>query len=282
MRIDQFIYHSSQLIESSEAGDSARLDAELLLAKVLNKSRSYFYSHPEYLLSDKQLEMARGLVELRCQGRPIAYLQGQKEFWSLSLAVNDSVLIPRPETEMLVEFAIQLDLPANASVVDLGTGSGAIALALASEKKSWQITAVEYIDAALKVAKHNIEMTAAKDFSVLHLIQASWLSAFAEHSFDLVIANPPYIDYHDPHLKQGDVRYEPSTALVSNEQGLADIKSIALQSTHCLRPGGYLIMEHGCDQSQQVKEILNNNDFIGVQCHRDLSDNFRFVSAMKK
>ena len=155
-------------------------------------------------------------------------------------------------------------------------------MALASEKKSWQITAVEYIDAALKVAKHNIETAAGKDFSALHLIQANWLSAFARHSFDLVIANPPYIDYHDPHLKQGDVRFEPSTALVSNEQGLADIKSIALQSTHCLRPGGYLIIEHGCDQSQQVKEILNNNDFIEVQCHRDLSDNFRFVSAIKK
>ena len=282
MRIDQFIYHSSQLIDSSKAGDSARLDAELLLAQVLNKSRSYFYSHPEYLLSDKQLEMAQRLVALRCQGRPIAYLQGQKEFWSLSLAVNHGVLIPRPETEMLVEFALQLDLPANASIVDLGTGSGAIALALASEKKSWQITAVEYIDAALKVAKHNIGTASGKDFSSLHLIQANWLSAFAEHSFDLVIANPPYIDYHDPHLKQGDVRFEPSTALVSNEQGLADIKSIVLQSTFCLRSGGYLILEHGCNQSQQVKEILNNNDFIGAQCHRDLSDNFRFVSAKKK
>ena len=281
MRIDQFIYHSSQC-ESSKVGDSARLDAELLLAQVLNKSRSYFYSHPEYLLSEEQLEMAQCLVALRCQGRPIAYLRGQKEFWSLRLAVNEGVLIPRPETEMLVEFALRLKLPANASVVDLGTGSGAIALALASEKKSWQITAVEYIDAALKVAKHNIETAAGKDFSTLHLIQGNWLSAFAEHSFDLVIANPPYIDYHDPHLKQGDVRFEPSTALVSNEQVLADIKSIAIQSTHCLRQGGYLIIEHGCDQSQQVKEILNNNDFIGAQCHRDLSDNFRFVSAIKK
>ena len=282
MRIDQFIYHSSQLIESSKAGDSARLDVELLLAQVLNKSRSYFYSHPEYVLSEKQLEMAQFLVALRCQGRPIAYLQGQKEFWSLSLAVNEGVLIPRPETEMLVEFALRLKLPANASVVDLGTGSGAIALALASEKKSWQITAVEYIDAALKVAKHNIETAAGKDFSPLHLIQGNWLSAFAENSFDLVIANPPYMDYHDPHLKRGDVRFEPSTALVSNEQGFADIKSIVIQSTHCLRPGGYLIIEHGYDQTQQVKEILNNNDFIGAQNHRDLSDNFRFVSAIKK
>ena len=282
MRIDQFIYHSSQLIESSKAGDSARLDAELLLAKVLNKTRSYFYSYPEYLLSDRQLEMAQHLVELRCQGRPIAYLQGQKEFWSLNLTVNEGVLIPRPETEMLVEFALSLDLPANASVVDLGTGSGAIALALASEKKSWHISAVEYIDAALKVAKHNIETAADEDFSALYLIQANWLSAFAEHSFDLVIANPPYIECHDLHLKQGDVRFEPSTALVSNDQGLADIKSIALQSAHCLRRGGYLIIEHGCDQSQQVREILNNDDFIGVQCHRDLSDNFRFMSAIKK
>ncbi len=282
MRIDQFIYESSQLIETAIASDSARLDAELLLAKVLNTSRSYFYAHPEYVLNAKQLAALHDLLELRCLGHPIAYILGQKEFWSLDLTVNNGVLIPRPETETLVEFALQLNLPTDASVVDLGTGSGAIALALASEKKSWQIVAVEFNNAALTVAKNNIETVATKHFSALQLIQANWLSAFAEQSFDLVIANPPYIDIHDPHLQQGDVRFEPKTALVSNEQGLADIKCIVRHATYCLRAGGYLMIEHGCDQSEQTKDLLTNNNFVDVNGHRDLSNNFRFVSAMKK
>lgn len=250
MRIDQALQQAAQQLADS---DSARLDAEVLLSRVLNKDRTYLYTWPERELTCAEQQAFAQLVARRCQGEPVAYLTGEQEFWSLPLKTHRKTLIPRPETELLVEQALALEPGSRARVLDLGTGTGAIALALASERPGWQISAVDRIAESVSLAQEN----AARLNLKIKVYQSDWFSAVPEtETFALILSNPPYIDAADQHLQQGDLRFEPTSALVAGERGLADIRHISKQALGYLTPGGYLLLEHGWQQAADVRAWL--------------------------
>lgn len=271
---------TAELIQQAQQrlshSDSARLDAELLLAKVLDKPRSYLLTWPERQVSLEQQQQFEQLLSAREQGQPVAYLLGQREFWSLSLAVNDSTLIPRPETEHLVEAVLALQLPKQARVVDLGCGTGAIALALKSERPQWQITAVERDARALALAQHNAEQLGL----VLEFCASDWFSALpVAQQFDVVVSNPPYIDAADPHLQQGDVRFEPRSALVAEQHGLADLAQLIAQAPSYLRSGGWLLLEHGWQQGAAVRQLFEQQGYKQVSSQHDYAKLERISSG---
>ncbi len=239
---------------------TAKLDAEVLLSHVLGVDRVYLLTWPERLLTNSEWQTMQALVAQRANGIPVAYLIGQREFWSLPLQVNNSTLIPRPDTEVLVETALQLSLPPAARVLDLGTGTGAIALALKSSQPQWQVTAVDRERAAVTLAQHNANSLKL----AVAVIQSDWFAALPEQQFDLIVSNPPYIDGDDPHLQQGDVRFEPTTALVAAQQGLADLFHIIDTAPLFLAPAGWLVLEHGWQQGAAVRSQLTRQGYQQV------------------
>ncbi|MFD2231468.1 peptide chain release factor N(5)-glutamine methyltransferase [Alkalimarinus sediminis] len=252
--------------------DTPELDKEVLLCYVLNKDRAYLYTWPEKTLDDAQLASFSSLLERRNSGEPIAYITGIREFWSLPLNVHPSTLIPRPDTERLVEVALELLPNKPLTVVDLGTGTGAIALALASEREQWSITGIDQSEEAVSLAKKNADLNQLQRvaFKV-----GSWCDSLAPESVDLIVSNPPYIAESDPHLTQGDVRFEPLTALVAAENGLSDIVDIAKQSSVCLKFHGWLMVEHGFEQASAVRQIFKGCGYGQVASYQDLSGNDR-------
>jgi len=234
--------------------DSPQLDAELLLCHLLQRDRSYLYGWPEQPLTPLQQQQFAALLARRRAGEPIAYLTGSRHFWSLALAVSPATLIPRPESELLVELALQ-QLPADPAqrLLDLGTGSGAIALAVAQERPHWHITAVEQEVAALAIAEQNRHACGAEQ---VELLAGSWLTPVAGRAFDLVVSNPPYLRADDPHLGQGDVRFEPRSALVAGSDGLDAIRAIITGVTTQLVGRTRLLLEHGWDQAAAVRQLL--------------------------
>ena len=253
-------------------GDSARLDTEILLCHCLGKSRTWLYTWPEKAVLPDSMQRFEALLAQRRSGVPVAYLTGEREFWSLPLSVNSATLIPRPETETLIAWALTLPLPAAASVLDLGTGSGAIALAVASEQPSWQVTAVDSSESALQLARSNAAKTGLEH---VVFVRSDWYAALGAQRFHLLLANPPYIDSDDPHLAQGDVRFEPASALTSGADGLDDIKHIiALAPAHLLE-GGLLAFEHGFDQAKAVGDLLHAQGFVNVSTAQDYGGNDR-------
>lgn len=244
-----------------EVSDTPRLDLEVLLCHALNKPRSYLYTWPEKILATDVVEVFIRLLQDRQIGVPIAHLTGRKEFWSLDLEVNAQTLIPRPETELLVETALELVDKLDARVLDLGTGTGAIALALASERAGWGIIAVDIIPAAVNLANKNRQRLG---FANVSLLQSDWFENVSGQSFDLIVANPPYIDPEDEHLNQGDVRFEPATALVAGNSGLSDIETIVAGARDHLVPDAYLLIEHGYQQGIAVRTLLAAADFTDV------------------
>ncbi len=248
-------------------GESGRLEAEVLLCYCLDKPRSYLYSHSEAPVPGEQRQVYEQLLAERRAGQPVAYLTGQREFWSLALAVNPHTLIPRPETETLVMWALELDLPARAAVADWGTGSGAVALALASERADWQLSASEISAEALNVADLNRRRLTLP----VRLLQSDWGAAFATSSLDLVVCNPPYVAAGDPHLHRGDLPFEPITALVSGTEGLDAIERIVADATRVLQPGGWLLVEHGYDQAANVRSLLAAAGFADLSSRQDLA-----------
>ena len=258
-------------------GDSARRDTEILLCHSLNKSRAWLYTWPEAELSDQAYTLFEQLFTARAQGQPIAYLTGYREFWSLQLQVNEHTLIPRPETETLVQWALELELPASAAVLDLGTGCGAIALALASERPQWQVSGLDASESALAVAATNAEALGLQRVGFLH---SSWFSAVPGQRFDLLVSNPPYVDPVDEHLKQGDLRFEPRSALAADEQGLADLRCLVDGAPQHLLPGGWLLLEHGYDQGASVRKLLQLAGFAAIETRQDDGGNDRITGGV--
>lgn len=268
-----------QAIRELHMHDQARLDAEVLLGHVLNKPRSYLHAWPEAELSGEQVAQFRELVKQRAAGRPVAHLTGHREFWSLDLEVTPHSLIPRPETELLVEQALAL-LPADKllQVADLGTGSGAVGIALATERPQWRLCAVDRSLQCIELARRNARRLKVPGMT---FINADWSGAFAGASLDAIVSNPPYVADRDPHLVRGDVRFEPTEALAAGPHGLDDLKTLIGDAGRVLRPGAWIVLEHALDQAQDVRKLLKNNGFIDIQTIRDLAGLERVSRARK-
>lgn len=249
---------------------SPRLEAELLLSEALGQARSYLLAWPDRPLTEEQEQTFSGLLRRRLRGEPVAYILGHREFWCLDLEVTPDVLIPRPETELLVELALDA-FPANSAIVaaDLGTGSGAIAAALAHERPRWRIFATDMSSAASALAKKNF---CRHGLNNVETYEGTWYAAFPEKlKLDIIVTNPPYVADGDPHLKQGDVQREPRSALVAGPDGLGAIRDIISQAPARMSSGGLLLLEHGFDQGAAVRTLLKAAGFEQVHTQRDLA-----------
>ncbi|WP_174236548.1 peptide chain release factor N(5)-glutamine methyltransferase [Stutzerimonas nosocomialis] len=263
------------LLKSADLPDSPspRVDSEWLLAAALGKPLSYLRTWPEREVPAEVAERFAASLARRRQGEPVAYILGRQGFWSLELDVAPDTLIPRPDTELLVETALGLlPMSASARVLDLGTGTGAIALALASERPAWQVLGVDRIEPAVALAERNRQRL---DLRNARFMQSDWFGALADARFALIVSNPPYIRAGDPHLAQGDVRFEPRSALVAGDDGLDDIRLIVDQAPRHLEAEGWLLLEHGYDQAEAVRGLLVARGFDQVHSRTDLGGNPR-------
>ena len=276
MNVKELLAHGRAQLENQP---TARLEAEILLCETLAVSRAWLYANPEQIPASKQNARFLDLVGRRKNGEPIAYLTGYREFWSLSLKVTPDVLIPRPESELLVETALAF-IPEDATwrIADLGTGSGAIALAIASERPLCEIHATEYSDAALRVAQENGQSIAPGRVQ-FHL--GSWLTPL-EGKFQALISNPPYITSDDPHLQRGDCRFEPGKALTPGLDGMTAIRHIAGESLHYLAHGGMLAFEHGYNQGAEARQMLVELGYRDVGTQKDLEQRERVTSGIRE
>lgn len=265
-----------QAIARLGESESPRRDAEILLGHVTGKARTYLLAFGETVLTLEQQAQLETLLSRRQRGEPVAHLVGEREFWSLPLLVSPATLIPRPDTECLVEQALAR-LPATpCRILDLGTGTGAIALALASERPDCQIMAVDFMPDAAALAARNAERLAIENVTVL---QSHWFSALAGQQFTMIVSNPPYIDETDPHLEQGDVRFEPKTALVAADNGLADLAHIIREGRRFLAPDGLMLLEHGWKQGDAVRALFRDAGYHDVATCRDYGDNDRLTTG---
>ena len=260
--------HSLSLKLAIEA-DEASVDVRLLLQQVLNVNHAWIISHAEETLSAEQINAFNALFERRLAGEPMAYILGQREFYGLNLKTTPATLIPRPDTEVLVESALaKIPTGSPSNVLDLGTGSGAIALAIASQRPLANITAVDFIEEALQVAQEN---AASLNLNHVVFIQSCWFDALANLKFDLIVSNPPYIAKGDVHLQQGDLRFEPITALASGKDGLDGIRVIVANAPQHLNQNAWLMLEHGYDQADAVSRLLVDRGFTQVSHALDLA-----------
>ncbi|MFT4613083.1 MAG: release factor glutamine methyltransferase [Bacteroidia bacterium] len=256
--------------------ESPRRDAEILLCYALGKSRSWLYAWPEYVLQPDESARYESLLQQRRLGEPVAYLTGEREFWSLTLKVDQRTLIPRPETETLVAWALELPVPDHAAVLDLGTGSGAIALALASERSGWQVLAIDRSADALAVARAN---ATGAGLARVEFLQSDWFAALLGQRYHLILANPPYVAQDDPHLGVGDVRFEPRAALVADDSGMADLALLIQGAPMHLAGGAWLLLEHGYQQADAVRTLLRETGFTQVATRCDLAGQERITGG---
>ncbi|SJM95073.1 N5-glutamine methyltransferase, modifies release factors RF-1 and RF-2 [Crenothrix polyspora] len=265
--IQTILEQATQMLATSS--DSATLDAEVLLCSILQKQRSHLRAWPDKILDARQADLFWAAVAKRQQGQPIAYITGNREFWSRSFQVSSDVLIPRPDTEVLIECALKL-IPVDqaARIIDLGTGSGIIAITLAAERPQANVTATDISEAALAIAQSNAKQ---HDIDRIQFYTSNWFSHVPLELFDLIVSNPPYIAEGDPHLQDSDLRFEPQTALVAPDNGLQAIQSLADQARHRLQLGGHLLIEHGYNQQDAVQNIFKEFRYENVQTYLDLS-----------
>lgn len=254
------------------AGESPKRDAEILLGFVTGRSRTFIMAFGETLLAASELEQLEVLLARREQGEPVAYLVGEREFWSLPLSVSPATLIPRPDTECLVEQALLRLSSSPQNVLDLGTGTGAVALAIASERPDCQLTGVDLQPEAVKLAQHNAQKLAITN---ARFVQGSWFTPVAGQQFAVIVSNPPYIDSADPHLAEGDVRFEPASALVAENAGLADLQTLIQHAPSHLLAGGWLLLEHGWQQAQDVQQLFRQAGYQQVATVKDYGGNDR-------
>jgi release factor glutamine methyltransferase len=260
--------------------DTPRLDAEVLLCHILGVAQSYLYAWPEKILTAQQSAQFQALLARRAQGEPIAYLTGRKEFWSLELQVTENTLIPRPETELLVEQALaRLPPDTEAQVIDLGTGTGAVALAIATERPHCRVLATDKSAAALKVAQANAIRLGLHQVA---FVLSDWWATLADIKATVIVSNPPYVAADDPHLSQGDVKSEPQSALVAGVDGLADLRQLIAQSFSHLLTGGWLLLEHGYNQAEAVRALFEQYGYKAVTTYNDLARLPRVTAGRKR
>ncbi len=259
-------------------GDSPQLDAKLLLAHVLGQSTTYLFTWPEKTLSATEFNAFSDLIERRQHGEPIAYILGYQDFWTLHLKVSTATLIPRPETELLVEIALS-KLNSSAKVCDLGTGTGAIALAIASERPDCHVLGLDRIGEAVELAKEN---AIANRVTNVSFIASDWFSRVENTQFDLIVSNPPYVEADSPFLQEGDVRFEPDSALIADNQGIADIDKITTTTAAYLKAGGWLMFEHGFEQGAAVRNLLLINGYEHIETFKDLNGLDRVTIGQRK
>lgn len=259
--------------ELSTISDTASLDAELLLLHILQADRSHLHAWPDKELSNDQSQQYQTYLNRRLQGEPIAYITGIKEFWSLPLHVTPDTLIPRPETELLIELILErFQTQENLTLADLGTGSGAIAIALAHEKPKWQITATDKSQKALDVATQNTKSLALTN---IQFVCGDWFAPLADKKFNVIVSNPPYISHEEWQDYKGGLKFEPATALLADNQGLADIEKIIRGATSYLQAKGLLIIEHGFQQGEQIRELFDSSGYKEVETVCDLASQDR-------
>lgn len=267
---------TQQLIGNS---DTARLDAELLLCHVINKPRTWLYTWGDQPVAADDQAAFDALVTRRLVGEPVAYLMGEREFWGLPLETAPHTLIPRPDTELLVEAALARADHASGQLLDLGTGTGAIALAFASERSHWQVTGADVVPEAVALAQRNAVRVGVTN---VQFVESDWFSALAPSSrYELIVSNPPYIAEDDHHLQEGDVRFEPRSALVADEDGLADLHHLVQSAWHYLQPEGWLLLEHGWTQADAVCAMLKACGYQQVESLRDLGQQPRVSLGQK-
>lgn len=275
MRIDEALKQATERLRA--VSDSPRLDAEVLLSRALDVRSSYLMAHPEDTLDGAAIERYEQALARRADGVPLPYITGEKEFWSLPLMVGPETLVPRPETELLVELALR-ELPPDVEkgVLDLGTGSGAIALAIATERPLCAITATDLSEAALAIAQQNARQL---EISNVTFVQGNWTEAAVGRTFDLIVSNPPYVKEGDPALAA--LRHEPEMALAAGSDGLDAIRLLARGCGGLLDRGGVLLFEHGADQETGVARLLGQNGWTAVECVRDLEGRPRVTRAVR-
>ncbi len=260
-----------------EQCDTPRIDAEYLMQHAIGQSMTWLISYGDTIADSEHIKRFTQLIEQRARGIPVAYLIGEREFWTLKLDVNEHVLIPRGDTEILVEQALERLQPnAPLTVVDLGTGSGAIALSIAKERPTSRVIAVDKHENALNVAKTNACKNGVTNVEFLH---SDWFEKLNGPSFDLIASNPPYVEHGDPHLQQGDLRFEPMTALAADGEGFSDLDAIIDQAPDYLNKGGWLLLEHGATQSERVANSLTRRGFASIELYADLNHLPRCTAA---
>ncbi len=263
------VQQALEFAQSKIMGDQALVDARYLLSDILQRDFTWLKTWPDKLLTQAQKNQLENSVQRRASGEPVAYITGEKEFWTLRLETNSSTLIPRPETELLVEKALEFLNPFDsAKVLDLGTGTGAIALAIASERVNDQIIASDFQADAVALAQRNARLNQLNNVTIF---QSDWFSNIEKSQFELIVSNPPYVVAGDPHLSQGDLIFEPDSALVSAGDGLADINKIISQAMDYLQPAGKLMIEHGFEQGAKVRKLFKQFGFEQIETICDLS-----------
>lgn len=263
---------TTQLSAQTTDAESAKFEAQLLLQSVLKVNRAWLIAHESDVLSDELNGFFQTLISRRLNGEPIAYILGTRAFYGLDLIVTPDTLIPRPDTETLVEAALAKILKDGVSVLDLGTGTGAIALAIAKNRPQAQLTAVDASAAALQVAIKNAQHLAIEN---VEFIQSNWFENLNHQRFDLIVSNPPYIAENDAHLSQGDLRFEPLSALASGADGLDDIRQIIGDCLVYLKPQAWLMLEHGYDQAESVQDLMADVGLVNIETIQDLGGNDR-------